>query len=98
MNVTVEIDSTSIKERQIKSERGAFTVRDQIGWLNLPGKRYPQEIVVSLEEGQVPYEVGTYRVKEESITIDKFKRIAFQRSLELERIERKDSAQATGTD
>ena len=84
MNILVEIDSTNVRERHINSDKGSFTARDQTGWLKLPGKRYPQEIVVSLEEGRIPYPVGTYRLLEDSVGIDRFKRIAFQRTLELE--------------
>ena len=84
MNIMIEIDSTNVRERHINSDKGNFTARDQIGWLQLPGKRYPQEIVVSLEEGRVPYAVGTYRLLEDSVGIDRFKHVTFQRALQLE--------------
>lgn len=86
MNILIEIDSTNVRERNIKSERGTFTVRDQTGWLRLPGKRYPKEMVISLDEGQEAYSDGTYRLLEESVTIEKFNRISFQRSSSLERM------------
>ena len=34
-----------------------------------------------------PHPEGTYRVLEESVIVDRYKRIAFQRALQLERIE-----------
>ena len=91
MEMHIEIDSTNVNEREISSDRGSFTVRDQVGWLKLPEKRYPQEIVVSLEQGQAAYAEGTYRILEGSVMVDKYKRIAFQRSLQLERL-KKDEA------
>ena len=96
MNITIEIDSTNVAERQINSEKGTFKVRNQIGWLRIPGKRYPQEIIISLEADQAPFAEGTYRLLSESVTIDKYKRIAFQRSLALEKTEN-DSIKAVET-
>ena len=88
MELTIEIDSANVREREIDSGKGSFIARDQIGWLNIPGKRYPQEIVVSLEAGQAAYAEGIYRISEDSITIDRYKRVAFQRALRLIPIDR----------
>ena len=78
MDIHIEIDNTNVNEREISTDRGSFTVRDQVGWLKLPEKCYPQEIVVSLEQGQAAYSEGTYRILEGSVMVDKYKRIAFQ--------------------
>ena len=96
MNIQIEIDNTNITERNVNGERGTFTVREQTGWVQLPGKRYPQEIVIQLEGGQPASPVATYQVLEDSVVIDRYKRIAFQRSLQLGRIE-SDSADTIGT-
>lgn len=76
-DIRVEFDSANVQEPQIGSDKGVFTVRNQIGCLRQPAKRSPLEIVVSLSEGQAEFDVGTYRILEESVSIDRYRRLTF---------------------
>lgn len=92
MNLVIEIDKAIYEERTITTNDSEFIVREQLGWLQLPGERYPQKITLQLNNNQSAHQVGTYHVSPNSVTINRFGALAFKRVLELETIEKEAAA------
>lgn len=74
MSLIVEIDSTEIKTRSGHSERSGkdYSIREQVAYAHIPGQRYPQMIKLSLEQGQMPYQVGKYQLDPGSFFVGRF--------------------------
>lgn len=84
INITIEIDDDATREREIRADRGSFTIREQSAWVHFPTDRYPVKITVGLERNTPAYRPGKYRLSASSFTVDRFGKLQLKRSLDLE--------------
>jgi hypothetical protein len=79
MSFLIEIKSTAIQEKNVRSKEGKeYLIREQSGWAHL-GKDYPQEVRVPLEAGKPAYAPGTYAIEPGCLYVDRFGRLTLGR-------------------
>jgi hypothetical protein len=86
MELKIEIDKATFDERTIQTGDNEFIVREQIGYLQMTGERYPQKVVVQLNPNQPAYEPGTYEVMPSSVILNRFGALGFKRVLDLRKL------------
>jgi hypothetical protein len=74
----IQIKDTAVEQRTAKG----YTFRTQTGWTNLNGE--VRRVPISLEESQLPYEVGNYALGDGSFYFGDYGRLMLGR-LELVR-------------
>jgi hypothetical protein len=77
--IKIEVKDLNVEQRQAKG----YTFRTQNGWTELNGER--RKVPLSLENGQMPYELGSYVLGDGSFYIGDFGRLMIGR-LELQRV------------
>jgi hypothetical protein len=84
--IRIEIKSTEIFPFSGISQKTGkpFSIRNQEAYAFIVdshgnSRPYPDMIKISLDEQQLPYPVGFYTLKPESIFVDKFQRLALGR-------------------
>lgn len=76
----IEIHDENVNVRTVNTQDGRnLTFRSQVAWLQQAQKPYPVEMVINLEEGQQPYQKGTYKVEDTTYYVGKFGRLAVGR-------------------
>lgn len=72
--IVVEVLSTDVTTKSGVSARNQkpYSIREQVGYVQFPGKPYPQEIKFALEEGAGAYPQGRYEVHPDSFYVDNF--------------------------
>lgn len=79
MNAKIEIKSSAILEKTVRSKGGKeFLIREQTGWIDL-GKDYPQEIRVPIEQGNHAYQPGEYAIDPACLYVDRFGKLTLGR-------------------
>lgn len=73
LNIRFEITSTSVEVKSGTNARGDWKIVEQEAHMFKGDDKYPEKIVVALEEGASPYPVGTYELDEKSIWVGKYK-------------------------
>ena len=70
----VEVTDADVQTKSGTSAKTgrAYSIREQQGWLHLPGEPYPQKIKLNLEEGDSPYTVGRYQLLTSSFYVGRF--------------------------
>lgn len=77
------IDSTTVTEKKGTSEKGAWSIRNQVGYADT-GKRYPAEIKLRLKGDEPAYPVGEYEVDlAQSVYVSKYGSLALSEELVL---------------
>lgn len=74
MSLVIEIDSSEVKTRSgVSAKTGKdYSIREQVAYAHIPGNRYPQQIKLTLEDGQHPYPVGKYALDPSSFYVGRF--------------------------
>ncbi len=83
MDLSIEIESESVTEKQIQTGSSEFTVHEQVGWLRTPGDRYPQKCTLQLADGQSPHRKGEYHINPTSVIINRFGNVQLKKILDL---------------
>lgn len=73
LNIRFEITSTSVEVKSGTNARGDWKIVEQEAHMFKGDDKYPEKIVVALEDGAKPYEPGVYELDEKSIWVGKFK-------------------------
>jgi hypothetical protein len=73
LNIRFEITSTAVETKSGTNARGDWKIVEQEAHMFKGDDKYPEKIVVALEEGASPYPVGTYELDEKSIWVGKYK-------------------------
>lgn len=73
LNIRFEITSTSVEVKSGTNARGDWKIVEQEAHMFKGDDKYPEKIVVALEDGSKPYEPGVYELDEKSIWVGKFK-------------------------
>lgn len=71
----IEIKSLHVDKRDGSKEGRNYTIRNQFGYAYLPGKPYPTEIKISLENTQDPFPIGEYTLDESAFYTDKYQKL-----------------------
>ncbi len=85
--ISIEIKSTNISTRTGMSKRTnqPYTMRSQEGWALLHSSAgpqpYPTRIELNLEEGQPPFQPGTYMLDPASLYVGQFSKLSLGRLL-----------------
>ena len=79
--IKIEVKSLEVHARSgISSKSGKpYNIRTQPGYALLPGKAYPVEISLTLEEGQSPWAVGAYKLASESFFVGQYNNLQLGR-------------------
>lgn len=56
----VEITSTEVYERSGQKNGRDWQIRTQEAYIHKQGQPYPEKVTLTLQEGQLPYQVGVY--------------------------------------
>ncbi len=72
-NIRFEITSTETNVKSGENARGPWKIVEQEAHMFKGDDKYPEKIVVALEEGASAYPVGTYELDEKSIWVGKYK-------------------------
>lgn len=72
--IEVEIRSDEIRMKSGISARTNknYSIREQDGFIHLPGEPYPQRCCMMLEEGAAPYQPGIYELDPASFFVGRF--------------------------
>ena len=84
----VEVKQPDVRVREGVSQRTGkpYRMREQEGWIFLPGSPYPERVKLSLEDDASPYPVGLYPVSQDSFFVGKYQEL--QVRLRLDRVKR----------
>jgi hypothetical protein len=84
----IQIETTMVDTKAGTSAKTGkpYCIREQEGWMfgfDRGGKQhpYPQRILLTLDDDQQPYPVGTYQLCPSSIYVDRFSQIAIRAKL-----------------
>lgn len=75
----IEIKSMQIDKREGSKDGRNYTIRNQLGYAHLPGKLYPVEIKISLDNLQDPFQPGEYGLDETTFYADKYQKLSLGR-------------------
>lgn len=82
MKIEVKSNDVNVKSGNAKRTGRPYTIREQVGYLHVPGEAYPQRCVLNLEDGQEPYPPGIYETSNE-LYVGDFGRLAVSRRMTL---------------
>ncbi len=57
-----------VKSRNVTSGAHSYVFRSQVAYCQLPGKKYPSDIVVPLPRDREPYPAGVYTISPDSFS------------------------------
>lgn len=74
MAIKIEVKDPTVKNRQgvSKSSGKPYSINSQQAYVHIPGKAYPVEFVITLDDGQMAYQPGIYTLDDSSIYVDRF--------------------------
>ena len=81
--ILIEVETTEVEQREITSDKGNFSVREQKAYLVIPGAKYPTAFTMQLGKDQLPFETGVYEFETESLFINRYGQLAVKRELAL---------------
>ncbi len=84
--ILIEIENTDVDQREITSEKGNFSVREQKAFLQVPGSKYPVGFTMQLGKDQLPFETGEYEFEVNSLFINRYGQLAVKRELALQKL------------
>jgi hypothetical protein len=68
-----EIEKADVQVKTGVSAKGKnYSIREQTGYVQLPGQKYPQAVKVTLADDQQPYPPGKYQLAPESFFVGRF--------------------------
>ena len=76
-------------ERVVPGKNGNFTVYSQVGYVHLPGKRYPVECQISLEAMHAKaggWQAGSYHLGPESFDVGRYGDLVLKRQVILQKV------------
>lgn len=88
----VEIKSEEVKTRSGSKDGRHWEIKEQSGWVHIPGKPYPQEVSLRLESNAPAYPVGDYRIAPSSFYVGRYGDL--QVRIELEKVAQPAARQA----
>lgn len=74
-NVKFEITTTQVDVKSGTNARGPWQIREQVAHMFKNDDKYPEQVVVALDEGSQPYPVGFYELDEKSFYVGKYKQL-----------------------
>jgi hypothetical protein len=78
-DIKIEIETTAIAERKIRSKEGKeFHIREQPAWAHL-GKAYPVEFRIALGVGKNAFPKGTYLLDPSCLYVDRYGKLTIGR-------------------
>lgn len=83
MEVIIEIENERVEARSVPTSNGNFMVYEQIGWVHIPGEKYPQKCKLQNSSEGNSHRVGRYRIADSSLIIDRFGNVQLKRVLDL---------------
>lgn len=83
----LEIKDGHVETRNITTREGkSLTFRNQTGYAHLPGKPYPVEIQIPVQEGSTGIAPGNYEIDLASMLyVDKYKNLSLARNVTLKK-------------
>lgn len=74
----IEVKDTQTRQKAGTSKRSGkgYSFKEQSAWAHLPGKPYPVEVVLTLNDGDAPHAPGVYALGPESFYVDGFGSLA----------------------
>lgn len=84
MMIVVEIRSDEIRSKSGVSARTnkQYSIREQDGFIHLPGQPYPQKCKLALDDGAAPYQPGIYELDPESYFVGRFDQVMIRLRLD----------------
>lgn len=76
--IVIEVKSTETRQKAGTGKKSgrAYSFKEQSAWAHLPGKPYPVECVLTLDDNQPPHQPGRYSLAPESFYVDGFGSLA----------------------
>lgn len=72
LKVRFEVTSTDINVKSGTNGRGPWSIREQEAFMFKGDERYPEKIVLALDDNAAPYPVGNYELDEKSLYAGKY--------------------------
>lgn len=72
-SIRFEVTSTDIEVKTGTNGRGPWTIREQEAHMFKGDDKYPEKVVVTLDDQQAPYAPGMYEMDDKSIYVGRFK-------------------------
>ena len=71
-----EITSTQVETKSGTNGRGPWEIREQTAYMfKNEADKYPQEVVVTLDKDQSPYQPGYYELDDKSFFVGRYKQL-----------------------
>lgn len=76
--IRIEVKSTETSQKAGTSKKSGkgYSFKEQSAWAHLPGKPYPVEIKLTLNDNEQPHALGTYTLGADSLYVDGFGSLA----------------------
>lgn len=80
----IEIESIAVTKRQISfpdkrtGEMKTIHVTEQKALLWRDGERYPERLVLDVEEGNPPFTVGVYTLSDQSFVLNRYSKLSLR--------------------
>lgn len=76
--IRIEVKSTETFQKSGTGKKSgkAYSFKEQAAWAHLPGKPYPVEVRLTLNDADTPHAPGIYTLAPESLYVDGFQSLA----------------------
>jgi hypothetical protein len=76
--IRIEVKDTVTRQKQGTGKRSgkAYSFKEQSAWAHLPGKAYPVEVTLTLNDNDAPHAPGNYTLGGDSFYVDGFGALA----------------------
>ncbi|EEZ3328787.1 hypothetical protein D1O90_004951 [Escherichia coli] len=75
LNVRFEVTSAEVEVKSGTNARGPWQIREQEAHMFKGDDKYPEKVVLALDDGQAPYLPGVYELDEKSLWVGKYKQV-----------------------
>lgn len=74
MDLIIEIEKPEVAVKSGTSARTGkpYSIREQKGYVQIPGQKYPQPIRFALDDDAQPYQAGRYNIDPSSFYVGRF--------------------------
>lgn len=76
--ISIEVKSTETSQKAGTSKKSGkgYSFKEQSAWAHLPGKPYPVEVKLTLNDNEQPHAPGVYKLGADSLYVDGFGSLA----------------------